>query len=127
MPKWTTMSLQELRDATRQEIVEDVGRYILDHFTKLQICKWLLDVELITDRVEVTRDDAGRIVNRLQVWRHIVTGAVDHNSEATYTYYPNDDVENIMITKRDSEGEITEQFTIHHYQDGRQPVRIEGP
>lgn len=126
MPLWTTMTLAELRAATKREIIEDVGRYIFDHFTKLQICKWLLDVELIQDTVGVTRDEAGRIVKRLQVWRHIVTGAVDHNNETTYTYYPNGDIEDITIIERDGDDNITEQYTIHHYQDGRQPIRIEG-
>lgn len=126
MPRWTNMTLQQLRAASKADIVKDVGKYIHAHFTKLQICKWLLDVELIQDVVEVTRDEAGRIISRLQVWRHVVTGDVDHNSETTYTYYLNGNVEDITITKRDGDGNVTEQFTIHHYQDGRQPIRIGG-
>ena len=124
MPNWTDMTLQELRASSKADIVKSVGQYIYDHFTKKQIIIWLLDTDRIQDRVQITRDKAGNITRRLTTWRDVLTGDVVANHDTTYTYYPTGEIEDITVTKRDGDGNITEQYTIHHYADGRQPVRL---
>lgn len=124
MPNWTNLTLAGLRAASKADIIRDVAQYIAEHFTKRQIIIWLMDAERIQDRVRVTRDDLGRITHRQTTWSDIVTGNVVMNHDTIYTYYPTGEIEDITIIHRDGDGNITEQYTIHHYTDGRQPVRL---
>ena len=126
MPNWTTMTLAELRARPLPAIVENIANWMKFNMTKAEIMEWLLDTDCLFDPPEITRDAQGNIRHRKQIGRYVETGKQKHNNETTYTYYPNGDIEDITIVHRDGDDNITEQYTIHHYQDGRQPIRIEG-
>lgn len=125
MPNWTTMTLEQMREEPLRELCESISTYIQANFTKRKVMEWLFETDTFYDPPEFTYDEHGRKTGRRQVGRFVETGKQKKNSEVTSTYYPNGDIEDITIIKRDENDDIVEQYTIHHYQDGRQPIRID--
>ena len=124
MPNWTTLSLENQRRLPLPALVENIANWMKFNMTKGEVMEWLLDTDTLFDAPEITRDEQGNITRRKQVGRFVETGKQKKNSEATYTYYSNGDIEDITIVERDENDEIVEQYTIHHYQDDRQPIVV---
>ena len=126
MPNWTTLTLAELRAAGHPtgKIVSEVAKY-LNSKTKKEVIELLMDTEIFSRPAVVTKRHDGQMERR-KVETENALGDKTGGTVTTYTYYPNGDIEDITIVHRDGDGNITEQYTIHHYQDGRQPIRIEG-
>lgn len=125
MPNWTTLTLEKMRQLPLPAICNDVARWMKKNMTKAEVMEWLLDTQEIAEPVEIERNEQGQLTHRLEVFCDVETGKSKRNTETTYTYYPNGDIEDIIITRHDGDDNVTERFTIHHYQDGRQPIRID--
>ncbi len=126
MPMWSDMSLEEQREERMTDITESIAEWMQGNLTKAEVMEWLWDSDCLLDAPELTYDEQGRKTGRRQVGRFVETGKQKKNAETLLTYYANGDVEDITVIHRDENDEIVEQYTIHHYQDGRQPIRIEG-
>lgn len=126
MPHWTTMTLEQMREEPLRDLCESISTYMQANFTKREVMEWLFETDCFVDPPQFTCDDQGRKTGRKQIGRFVETGNQKKNDEVTCTYYPNGDIEDITVIARDENDEIVEHYTIHHYQDGRQPIRIEG-
>lgn len=128
MPRWTTLSLAQLRKASKADIVRNVGQYIHAHFTKRQIIAWLVldntDGASIPDKVVVTKGPHGN-VRRVEVYRDPATGAVLGGKITRKTYYPTGEIRDIIISDRDADKVETKRVRIRHFRDGRQPVKTQ--
>ena len=123
---WTTMTLAELRAATKAEILRNVGEYIAANYTKRQIITWLLLDDMyarsIPDKVVVTKDGQNRVVKRVEIDLDPETGVALGGRVTTWQYFATGEIRYIVISDRDAENVETRKRTIQHYRDGRQPV-----
>lgn len=124
MPNWTTMTLEEMRGEPLSDLCESISTYMQANFTKAEVMEWLLDTDTLYDVPEIVKDGQGQIVSRAQVGRYVDTGQQKKNSEVTKTYYPNGDIKDIEVIKRDENDVIVEHYVICHFRNGRQPIRI---
>lgn len=118
MPLITTLTLEQMRAATKAEILQDVAV----NNTKREIAAELLGQTQVSDRVVITRDDQGRIIRRVEVERDLLTGDRLGGRVTTRDFYDTGEVNRIVISERDADNDETSQRTIKHYRDGRQPM-----
>lgn len=125
MPNWTTFSLEELRAATKANIIRDVGEYIATKFTKRQIIAWLVldDVEgdRIPDRAATTYEDQDCVI-KYEIWRDPETGDQVSGRVTTWSYFGTGEVYDIIISDYDKDNIETRRYRIRHSRDGKQPV-----
>jgi len=123
---WTTMSLPELRAATKLEILRNMGEYLAAKYTKRQIITWLLLDDMyarsIPDKVVVTKDDKNRVVKRVEIDLDPETGVALGGTVTTWSYYKTGETEDIVTSTRNADNVETHRFTRHHFRDGRQPT-----
>ncbi len=123
MPNWTTLTLAELRAATKAEVIQDVARYMAANMSKRQIIVWLMDADQMPDRVIVTRDDENRITRRVEVNRDPETGAMTGGTVTVKDYYDTGEIKDIIHSTRDADNNETRRIRVRHFTDGRQPIR----
>lgn len=126
---WTTLSLAELRAATKADILRDVAQFIAARFTKRQIIRWLVLGNMegggIPDRIIVTHDDQGRVIRMVKVWRDPETGERLGGTVITWDYFATGEVRFIIISDRDGNNTETRRRRIRHFRGGGQPVMEE--
>ena len=123
MPNWSSLTLAELRSAgyPTGKIVSEVAKY-LNSKTKKQVVEMLMDTEVFSRRPVVAHRHDGQI-ERCEVETEDALGDKTGGTVTTFSYYPNGDIQDITIIHRDENDKVVRQYTIHHYQDGRQPIR----
>jgi hypothetical protein len=121
MPNWTTFSLAELRASTKAEITGNVRQWMMANLTRRQIIAWLMDADRIPDRTIVTRDDQGRVVKMVKVWRDPETGDRLGGEVMTWQYFATGEIRFIAISDRDGDNVETRRQRIQHFRDRRQP------
>ena len=107
----TTLTLNELRAATVVQILADVEA----QNTKRELVAELLGQDRIVDRPTITRDDQGRIVKRAELKRDLLSGDGLESREATYTYYPTGEIDELITVTTNAAGDVIDDGIIKHY------------
>lgn len=106
-----TMNLAQLRTATKDEILLDVSA----NNTKREIVSDLLGMDRIADSTVITCDDQGRITERVQIERDLLTGDVLESRVTTSTYYPTGEIDEIVSVVTNEAGDTVDDRVIKHY------------
>jgi len=116
-----TMTLEQMRAATKAQILQNVAA----HNTKREIAVALLGQERVADRVVIIRDAENRIVKRVEVERDLLTGNRLGGRVTMRDFYDAGEVNRIIISERDAGNNEIGKRTIKHFRNGRQPVMVE--
>lgn len=124
MPNLTTLTLNQLRAATKAQIITAITNK-LQSMTKRQLIIWLWDEiqQIHDDPITVTRKD-GQAESQVTTIRDTETGAIVSTRSISWTYYENEPgrpVDTITLVEKDAAGKETAHKVIKHYPDGRQP------
>jgi len=111
MPNWTTLTLAELRQATKSQIIAAVGNY-LTALDKKQIIELLMDATEFADKPEVTTGKHG-ILTREQTVRDAL-GDVVRVETTEHTYFPTGEVDEITRIVRNASGDEIHDSVITH-------------
>lgn len=122
MPTWTTLSLTQLRAATKAQIIQNVGQWMAVNLSKRDLIAWLMDADYIPDRTIVTRDNQSRVIKRIDVNRDPETGVVIGGRVMTWQYFNSGEIRYIVVSDRDGDDVETRRQRISHSRDGQSPV-----
>jgi hypothetical protein len=123
MPNWSSLTLAQLRAATKAEIITAIDNWLANH-TKRQIIELLLDVTNIADRPDISYGADGQIARRDVVFRDVV-GNVTGGRRMNYSYYPSGEIDTIKIIDVAADlATVLRRRTVKHYLDGRQPEQV---
>ena len=123
MPNWSNLTLEQLRAATKAQIVTAITNW-LNNRTKRQIIALLIDMDVVADTPDVTYWPDGQIKRRDEVFRDAL-GDVTGGRRTNYAYYPTGEIDTITIIDVDADlTTVLGRRTIKHYLDGRQPKEI---
>ena len=124
MPNWSNLTLEQLRAATKAQIVTAITNW-LNNRTKRQIIALLIDMDVVADTLDVTYWPDGQIKRRDEVFRDTL-GDVTSGRRTNYAYYsPGGEIDTITIIDVDADlTTVLSQRTIKHYTDGRQPEEV---
>ena len=111
MPNWSTLTLAELRQASKADIITNVGNW-LNTNTKKQIIELLIDATEFADKPEVTTGEHG-ILTREQTVRDAI-GDVVRVEHTEHTYFPTGEVDKIITVKRNASGDEIDDGLIQH-------------
>ena len=129
MPNLTNYSLDQLRAATRPQILTAISNH-LSVMTKRQLVLWLLDRDdqnsAVSDAPICAYRKDGQVESRIEVERDVETGARVGGRVTTWTYFPTGEVDTITISERNAADKETAKRVIKHFTDGRQPTVIDG-
>lgn len=132
MPKWTTMSLAELRTASLSEIIQNMAQWMETNLSKPKLLIFLIltDLEIdadarIHDKEVVTRDaeHGNRIARRDRVRRDVLTGDVVYRWRLDNAYYETGEIDVIQVREWDEEETLVSHWRVKHFTDGRQPIK----
>ena len=118
MPNWSTLTLAELRQASKADIITNVGNW-LNTNTKKQIIELLIDATEFADKPTVTTGEHG-ILTREQTVRDAL-GDVVRIEHTEYSYYPGGEVDEITTVVENASEDVIEDKCIKHYTD-KQPT-----
>ena len=117
MPNWSTLTLAELRQASKADIITNVGNW-LNTQTKKQIIELLMDATEFADKPTVTAGEHG-ITSRTQTVRDAL-GDVARVEKTTNSYYENGVIDEITTVVENASEDVIEDKRIKHYTD-KQP------
>lgn len=123
MPNWTTLTLAELRAASKADIITSVGSW-LNVRTKAQIIELLMDSTEFADKPTVTHGEHG-ILTRDQTVRDALGDMlrVEHTEHA---YYDTGEIDEITTVVENIGGDVIEDRLIKHYRLGNTGGQPEG-
>ena len=129
MPNLTNYSLDQLRAATKPQILTAISSR-LTAMTRRQLVLWLLDLDdqnsAVSDApIGAYRKD-GQVESQIEVERDAETGARVGGRVTTWTYFPTGEVDTVIISERNAADKEMAKRVIKHFTDGRQPTVIDG-
>ena len=116
------VTLEQLREMTKTQIINKLSTWLTNNFTKRQLILWLLGADVIFDTPIVAYQEDGQIISQLEIERDGETGLQTRKVLTTWTYYPSGEVNVITIKTYDASNVLVDTKTIKHYRDGRQPT-----
>ena len=123
MPNWSNLTLEQLKAATKAQIITAIDNWLANH-TKRQIIELLLDATSIADRPDITRWPDGQIKRRDETFRD-VEGNVTGSRRTNYAYSPGGEIDTIETIDVDADlTTVLNRRTVKHFLDGRQPEEI---
>lgn len=131
MPYWTTLTIPQLRAATKTEILQNVGQYMAANFTKRQIILWLVQDSIDADGrltlpPERTYHPDGQVAQEDIAIYDLESGEKVGGTRTKWEYYPSGEIDIVTLLELGpDDGELTRR-RIKHFLDGRQPVVMEG-
>jgi hypothetical protein len=127
MPYWTTLTLPQLRAATKAEILQNVGTYIAANFTKRQIIMWLVqddpdgDGRVALPPVREYEGPGGQVSREDVAICDLETAKKVGGTRTLWTYYETGEVDTITLLELDPDDGMLARRVIKHYRGGRQP------
>lgn len=109
-------TIDQLRAATKTQIITAISNYLTNNFTKRQIVIWLLNnTDVLANDPVRTYNPDGQIASEMDVDVDAETGLQVDGKTVTWTYYPTGEVDEITIQTLDATGTVTQTKTIKHY------------
>ena len=124
MPDLTAMTIEQLRSATKAEILAGIRDYLAANYTRRDLIRLCRDRDTYTETTDTTRPD-GQIFQRIEIERDGDTQAQVSRRVITWTYYATGEVNVITIERYDAINTLIRTKRIKHYRDGRQPEATE--
>jgi hypothetical protein len=122
------LTLQDLRDATHQELMQGI-HFGLINFSKKELCEimwsmkimdpWGINLETLIANHNVPEGPLLRIYETTDI-----LGTKLGSKKTEWIYYPTGEVDTITISELDALDNIISQKVIKHFIDGRQPVLL---
>jgi hypothetical protein len=124
MPILVNLTLEQLRAATKAQIVADITAKM----TKRDLLIFLNDgSDKVQDEPKRTYCKDGQQESQIEVERDVETGARTGGKVISWSYYPTGEVDEITISLRDATDKETARKVIKHFVDGRQPETAINP
>lgn len=115
-------TLDQIRAATKAQIITVISNYLTNNLTKRQILVWLFNnVTIVPLAPARAYNPDGQVASDLDIDTDIETGVQTGGTQTTWTYYPTGEVDTITIMKLDAANNIVSTKVIKHFTDGRQP------
>lgn len=116
-------TIDQIRAATKAQIITTIANYLTNNFTKRQILVWLFNNVTIVPAVPVrTFNSDGQIASELDIDDDLETGTQTGGRQTNWTYYPTGEVDTITVKTLDAANNVIAIQVIKHYTDGRQPT-----
>lgn len=116
-------TLDQIRAATKTQIITAISNYLTNNFTKRQILVWLFNnVDIVPAAPVRTFNPDGQIASETDEDDDLETGVQVGGRQTTWTYYPTGEVNIITVQVLDANNNPISTKTIKHYLDGRQPT-----
>ena len=123
MPNLTSYSLDQIRSATKAQIITVINTR-LQSMTKRAIILFLMDADVISIAPTVTYGANGQVASQTEVVQDMETAGQVSARTTIWSYYPNGSVDTITIQTFDASNALTGTTKIKHYTDGKQPEVI---
>lgn len=121
MPLIANLTLEQLRSATKAQIITGITNY-LSALSKRQIILFLMDADRLPDAPALTYGPDGQPTKQVDTDRDAETGAMIGGRVVTWSYYPTGEVDTITISIRDASNAEVAKKVIKHFTDRRPPV-----
>ena len=116
------ITLEQLREMTKTQIINKLSTWLTNNFTKRQLVLWLLGADVIFDNPIIIYGGNGQITSQTEIERDGETGLQTKKIVTTWTYYASGEVDIITIKNYDASNVLLNTTTIKHYKDNRQPT-----
>ena len=120
------LTLQDLRDATHQELMQGI-HFGLVNYPKKELCeimwamKTMVPFGMKIETLKINHNVPEGQLIRIHETTDIL-GTKTGSTRIDWTYYPTGEVDTITTTELDALDQVISTQTIKHFTDGRQPV-----
>lgn len=125
MPTLSNMTIRQMRNSTKAQIIDSVADYIKANFTKRQLIQFLRDRDTEWDDPVCTYYPDGQISTQTVIERDEETELQVSKKVMTWTYYLTGEVNVIKTEFYNANDLLIRTRRIKHYRDGRQPTVTE--
>jgi len=125
MPNLSNMTLRQMRDSTKAQIIDSIVDYIRANFTKRQLIQFLRDRDTEWDEPIRTFYPDGQIATQIEIERDEETESQVSKKVMTWTYYLTGEVNVIKTEFYNANDLLIRTRRIKHYRNGRQPTVTE--
>jgi len=126
MPNLTSLTVEELRSSTKNEIIDSIKSYLQNNFTKKEIIRFLRDKNSDTEWSSpiCTYFPDGQIESQTEIETDDETGLQVSKKIITFSYYNTGEINKIITQILDENNVEKKRRTIKHYRDGKDPEEI---
>ena len=121
MPTLSNMTIRQMRDSTKAQIIDSVVEFMRSNFTKRQLIQFLRDRETEWDDPITTYRADGQIESQIDIERDVETGLQVSKKVMTWSYYASGEVNVIKTEFYDGNDALKRTRRVKHFRDGRQP------
>jgi hypothetical protein len=121
MPALSDLTIQQMRSATKAQIITSIGNFLQANFTRRDLIRLLRDRDTTWDVPVYTYNPTGQPVSCLELERDDDTQAQIRKILTSWAYYPSGEIDTITIQNYSANNALTSQKVIKHYKDGKQP------
>lgn len=119
------VTLEQLRAATKEQIITKLSKWLTNNFTKRQLILWLMDIDAMEiEPIRVYRAD-GQVTKETSITVDTETNLQTNKRVTTWSYYVTGEVNIITIKTYDGNNVLLKTKAIKHYTDGKQPTVTE--
>ena len=119
------MTIQQLRAATKAQIITSISAYLQANFTRRELIRLLRDRDTDWDEPIRTYRADGQIESQIEIERDDDTQVQVSKRVMTWTYYATGEVNVIKTDIYDAVDALVRTRRVKHYRDGKQPEATE--